>query len=420
MPVYANGLVLNNQYYAYTFKRDKQYSLSISNNYVHIRGPFKTANDIFTNLAALHPSIILAQYDSGYPVEDGYFFIRDRYVNINGYRIRSFSLKDRMGIISVRLNGNFEFRDLSNNIVPMLAFVLEDYIFMVMDSNTTFTDFNTALLALNGTGIVEITPIPTENQSIFTTSSLVPTWYGDTYNLPDQLYIDHRDYYHYHIDFKDYAAQLFRDMESVLQVKVIHHSKRLELASRDMAFVTFKIEYQDKFMHAIYRKRPPVFDTHQFCSGKIQFTFYSSDLLLTRGFINDYHWFEKLSNNVTVVCINKYQNIPNTQGYCATVRWNLDEPEWEIETVLQDVSSDRQYYQFQVNFSAELWYFYVRKRKQAVNIENIFAVLAEPHQDDNDCTNIRRFVSHFRWIITTNSVIFDNPNNVDNIIISNQ
>lgn len=417
MIYFVNGIVWNLNHIALTFKYENTPKVFELDKYLHIRGPYTTAAQLGAYLGTIsHPAFVTV-YDPSYPLEEGYFFVRERATKINNYTIQSFSLKDRMSIVSIRLNMDMNLRDLSGAPTNVFAFATEDYLYIIMNNQATITDFDNTLMALNSQSFIN-TPYPivnisrTSNYSIFTTQFYNPEWLGEEKQYPDSTFLDVRSYYYYEIDFKDYAFELIKGMQNILQVPVKHQSESVNLPKETIAYVLYTIEYQDKFLHAIYRKLGP-FDTHQYCAGKINFTFYTSDVPMYRGFVNDYNWFEKLTNNLTIVNVQK---TGMTAPYVGTVKWSVDEPDWNIETVLTQVSSDRNYYQYQYNFHAEIWYFYVRKKRASVTIDNIYAILTEPA--NRSCENLRQFVSQVNWAILGNNVHANIPSGLPHRIIS--
>jgi hypothetical protein len=413
MPAIVNGVSWNDTYRAIAFKRsyDGTFDAFVTENILNVRFNNNLSSNLETNTNAIITGAALSTYDNDYIVEEGYFWIRPRTVNINNFNITTYSLKDRQGIVSIQIPENYTLYDLNGNIVSAFGFVNEDYILIVMRRDATNTDFENAMSSLNASGIVNITFTPGTTQR-FTTPLYIPNWRGETVNLPLDNYIELREYYFYLVDFKDYAAELFSRMSNILGIPVKHNSEYLNLTqSNSGTFITYTIEEQNKFAHAIYRKRGP-FATHQLCTAKIKFNFYTTDIQMFMGFVNDFNWFEKLSNNITEVRVSKSNN-PNDLGYYATVKWSLDSPDWTIENLIENVRSDKGYYQFQYEFSCELIYFWIRPERIRVEVDDILAIITNP--TELTCDTLKRVIPRIIWTVGLNTVNYTIPPSTPNI-----
>jgi len=360
----------------------------------------------FLSSHPLTSGVFLYNNNPVYPLYDGYYFIRPRVVNINGFRIQTYSLKDRQGIYSIKLPADYTIRDFNNNVVPAFSFANEDYIFILHSESTSLAEFEAAMNFLNTYNVVNVS-FTTGQTSKFSVFNLVPDWNNESYELNDTKFIELREYFNYYVDFSDYTHELFKRMREELQIPVKHQSELMYLKEQGAyAFITYVVEYQDKPLHALYRWIKP-FDTHQFVSAKINFSFHTNDILIMRGFIIDYNQLRKLTGTITEVGVFKS---PSQDGYWAAVKWSLDEPNYEIENVIENISSDRGYYHFQYNFSAELMYFLVRPEKQKTVIEEILAYFVEPKEIT--CETIDRIVNRLQFIQQGNNMVPSSNNNV--------
>jgi hypothetical protein len=176
-----------------------------------------------------------------------------------------------------------------------------------------------------------------------------------------------------------------------------------------VAFITYTVEYQDKPINPLYRFLPP-FDTLQFVSAKINFIFHTNDILIMRGFIIDFNQLRKLTGTITEVGVFKDTVQGPQRGYWAAVKWSLDEPSYEIENIIENVSSERGYYHYQYNFAAELMYFLIRPAKIEAIIEEIHAFFVDAQE--MTCETIDNIVNRLRYIHQANNVIVDPNTNI--------
>lgn len=431
--MFVNGIAFNkaallsNNVRCITFKYSETPSCELIGQYLHIRGDTRSNINLVVSLSTntTFNTFFESIYINNYKILEGYYYIEEREVTVNGIRIISNSLKDQCTIVSILFSDSTILYDpvsvLSGTPVQtnVFVFVTEDYLFIARRESCTPTEFANALLfaatlpnssyfypSTTTTKIFEITlPQNITNDIFFTTAGFVPEWrYAQNITLPNNPYVHFKYYYNYAIDFADYLIKLKERMYEILQFSIYHKSENIQTSERDVAFITYKVEFQDKPLHAMYMKIPP-WDTHHFMQARIAFTFHTTDFLIYRGFINDMIWFEKLSNNLTLVCIQKQ---PNDLTYCATVKWGLDEISFDVNEEIENVSSDRGYYMYTVDFNCELMYFYVRIQRIRTIIQDILGLLTEPTtiQVDDQCNWIHNTISAFIYNVNTNPVTY--------------
>jgi len=405
---YVNGLVFPEGYRAVAFKQAEQDKIYEIENILQIRYRVPSADYIYNNVIVPNIGNLSIQtgyglYDDDYPTEEGYFWYRNRTTNINGFSFTSYSLKQRLGFISVRFAPGYSF-NIPNN-PKAVCFANEDYILIFMEHDANVNDFIAALsnpilppTVFAGATLSSAPPIFTfthNNPSVFTTFLYIPDWRGESKTISDTLFIETRDYYYYYIDFASYMQELTRRMSSLLRVPVKHRSEYMNLHQQYPAFIVYSIEYQDKHEIAIYRKLGP-WATHFWVSAKVNFEFHFSDFLLYRGFMIDFGWQERITNEIPSVRVfGPGTNASNAKGYYATIKWSLPEMDWSVMHNIDDVSSSKNYFNYQYDFSAEIYYFWIRPEKRANIIELIRAVYSEPHSID--CTTIRKIATNVLW-----------------------
>jgi hypothetical protein len=110
LPVFINGLVIPDGFRAVAFKRSTEDRWYVEEEILQIRYREPNAGYIFNNVLNATPSLAGAGvYDDDYPTEEGYFWVRERTATINGITFVSNSLKDRFGIVSIRLSSKYAF-----------------------------------------------------------------------------------------------------------------------------------------------------------------------------------------------------------------------------------------------------------------------------------------------------------------------
>ncbi|MEM5878510.1 MAG: hypothetical protein QXF12_06570 [Candidatus Aenigmatarchaeota archaeon] len=409
-----------------TFKRSNVDTYQIHNSYLHIRTTGDRASDIL-NIPGIN-SVVLGAYDPNRFIDWGFFFVHNRETYINGFNIKSNVLRDNTTIISLLIDGKFDLIDQTGNKVNVIVYAFEDYIFIVRNTRCTSTQFINAMLSINNFllnpvllhglhpnpfpyGLFEVT-LAGSNQQMFTTFSLVPEWrYSAEYRLESRGYVHVHEYYPLEIDFKDYFNVLLTGLENVTKFKCYHKSENIKALDNEVAFITYKVEYQDKSVNAIYMD-VGMFETHKYYTAKVQFTFQTTDFFIYRGFINQFWDQRRITNQLGEVCYTP----PNGLEYCATVKWSLDEPSYEVQNDFQEIESERGYYHYTLDFAAEMYYLSVRYKLMESVIEDAIGYLTEPHPI-RDCNSIRNSVEKLIYNVTSSGVNVNIPPGTDVVII---
>lgn len=409
-----------------TFKRSNMNTYQIHGSYLHIRTTGDRASDIL-NIPGIN-SIVLGAYDPNRFIDWGFFFVHNRETYINGFKIKSNVLRDNTTIISLLIDGKFDLIDQTGNKVNVIVYAFEDYIFIVRNTRCTLTQFINAMLSINNFlldptllhglhpnpfpyGLFEVT-LEGSNQQMFTTFSLVPEWrYSAEYQLESRGYVHVHEYYPLEIDFKDYFNVLLNGLERVTKFKCYHKSENIKALDNEVAFITYKVEYQDKSVNAIYMD-VGMFETHKYYMAKVQFTFQTTDFFIYRGFINQFWDQRRITNQLGEVCYTP----PNGLEYCATVKWSLDEPSYEVQNDFQEIESERGYYHYTIDFAAEMYYLSVRYKLMESVIEDAIGYLTEP-DPIRDCNSIRNSIEKLIYNITSSGVNVTVPPGTDVIII---
>ena len=425
MPIFVNGLVIPDGFRAVAFKRSNEDRWYIEEEILQIRYKEPNAGYIFSNVLNGTPSLSGAGvYDDDYPTEEGYFWVRERTATINGITFVSNSLKDRFGIVSIRLSSKYAF-NASYSGPRAVAFANEDYIVVIMLHDADNNDFINALSNpyIAPTYFIGHTPTPlivpvytiTANSTAlaFTTQLYIPDWRGETINLNDHIFLETRDYYHYYIDFADYMKELKNRMEQHLRIPVVPKSQYFNneftdkskrgLKSNELAFIVYTIDYQDKHEIPLYRHRGP-WETHHWVSARVNFEFHSSDFLIYRGFVIDFNWFVKVTNTIPSVRVfGPGTNASNAEGYYASIKWSVAESDWNLQEDIDEVNSSKGYYNYQYDFAAEIYYFWIRPKMANVQVEQILSVFTEPAP--MDCESIRNVVTRINWLTSGNNQV---------------
>lgn len=408
-----------------TFKKSHLNEFFISDGYLHIR----TTGDISSDILSIPNinTILLGAYDPNRPIDWGFFFVAERRVTINGYEIVSNVLRDNTTIVSLMFPSDIIFTDQNGNPSNIIVFAFEDYIILARNEVCTPYEFTTAMMSINNFLInpmllynLHTTPFPypmfevtaTNQASPFTTYSLVPNWrYNEKYVLGNRSHVHVRSYYNLEIDFKDYFNVLLNRLREITHFPLYHKSENIKVNDRDIAFITYKIEYQDKSVNAIYMDTG-IFETHKYYSAKIQFVFQTTDFFIYRGFINQYFDQRRITNILGEVCYTP----PNGLEYCASIKWSLDEPTYEVQNDFSEIESERGYYHYTIEFYAEMYYFAVRSKYMDNIIEEFLGIITEPAPIP-DCNKIRSTVTKLVYNINTSGVTFSDPSGEGYVVI---
>lgn len=426
----VNGLVFDrtslSNITCITFKKSNSDSFYTSGSYLHIRTTGDRSADILSIPGI--SSILLGAYDPNRFIDWGFFFVNERVTHINGFRITSNVLRDNTTIISLLIDGKFDLIDQNNNRVNIISYAFEDYIFIVRNTRCSVSEFIAAMLNINNFlinpallhnlhpnpfpyGLFEV-DLDGNNQQMFTTFSLVPEWrYNAEYRLDSREYVHIHEYYPLEIDFKDYFNVLLTGLENVTKFKCYHKSENIKALDNEIAFITYRVEYQDKSVNAIYMD-VGMFETHKYYMAKVQFVFQTTDFFIYRGFINQFWDQRRITNQLGEVCYTP----PNGLEYCATVKWSLDEPSYEVQNDFQEIDSERGYYHYTIEFAAEMYYLSVRYKTLEQLIESTIGYLTEPHPI-RDCDSIRNSVEKLIYNITSTGINVNVPSGVNVIVI---
>jgi hypothetical protein len=114
----------------------------------------------------------------------------------------------------------------------------------------------------------------------------------------------------------------------------------------------------------------------------------------------------KITNTIPSVAVFGPGTDPsNAQGYYASIKWNVTEVDWNLQEDIEEVNSSKGYYDYQYDFSAEIYYFWIRPKMAALQVEQILAILTEPAP--MDCESIRKVVTRINWLTSGNDQVPD-------------
>lgn len=376
---------------AVTFMRSSTDSVYTSDGYLHIR---------YTNPSPVHIASIataagfpMTAYDPSYPVREGYYWIRTRQVVINGITISHNALKDSTAIVSFRYPTRYVF---TSNPPPIIVRESEDYLVIIADENATVADLVAASGSLN---IFTLSFAPTA--SYFTTAGMIPDWrQGLTYRLDDEPFTERRQFWDYEVEFADYVNAMIEEMRPLIApIPIYHVSDYHRITDTQIGALLYMTTMQDKSQLPIYMKIPP-FDTHHFYMGKVDFMLLTNDFFVYRGFHNRIYIADLFSNNVTSV---RYRPTPAHQGYWAAVKWLRGELSPDIPAKMEDINSEKGYFQYQLTFAAELYYFAIRSKYAGASIQDILVHIVEAAP--SPCTSTRVWTPKLVYALSGSSIL---------------